>query len=216
MKRLYIIVEGQTEEEFVKSILLPYLNQFNVFDVRPIPIRTSIGHKGGFVNYQHLKNLAVNLLKEQNDIIITTLVDYFRIPNNIPEYESCMKNGLNTSQRITLLQEAIKNDIQDYRFHPYIQPHEFEAILFSSVKGFNEFFPDVVASITEINQKYTSPEDINDGPDTAPSKRLKQLIRGYDKIIYGNLIILENGIDSILNTCPKFKNWIDILLTLLP
>lgn len=41
MKRLYIIVEGQTEEEFVKTMILPYMQQFGIYEVIPILIRTS-------------------------------------------------------------------------------------------------------------------------------------------------------------------------------
>lgn len=61
MKRLYIIVEGQTEREFVKEQIAPYLRQHDIYEVTPILIRTSKSGRGGFVNYQHLKNDAKRL-----------------------------------------------------------------------------------------------------------------------------------------------------------
>ena len=48
MKRLFIIVEGQTEESFVKELLIPFFSQHGIYDVRPILIQTSEDHKGGF------------------------------------------------------------------------------------------------------------------------------------------------------------------------
>ena len=56
MKRLFIVVEGQTEEAFVNELMSPYFIQNGIYDVRPVLIQTSKGHKGGFVNYEHLKN----------------------------------------------------------------------------------------------------------------------------------------------------------------
>ncbi len=84
-KRLYIVVEGQTEEEFVKDLIAPYLQEYGLY-VWPTIIRTSAGHKGGFVNYEHLKNDIQRLLKSQGkDIIVTTFIDFFRCPN-LPNY----------------------------------------------------------------------------------------------------------------------------------
>ena len=61
-RRLYIVVEGQTEEEFIKDLLAPYLQCEGIY-VYPVIIHTSKGHKGGFVNYDHLKNDINKLLK---------------------------------------------------------------------------------------------------------------------------------------------------------
>ncbi|KAA6324478.1 hypothetical protein EZS27_026200 [termite gut metagenome] len=84
MKRLIIIVEGQTEEMFVKEILAPHLREKGLLNVVPIKIATSSQCKGGFVNYQHLKNDVLKRIRE-TDVVISTFVDYFRIPNNIPK-----------------------------------------------------------------------------------------------------------------------------------
>ena len=90
MRRLIIIVEGQTEEEFVNSVVAPYLRvKFNIIDVRPIKIATGANGKGGFVNYKHLKNDILKRIRA-SDVIISMFVDYFRIPDNIPNYYSCM------------------------------------------------------------------------------------------------------------------------------
>ena len=40
MKRLFIVVEGQTEEEFVNVLLGPYLNTFGIYSVSATKITT--------------------------------------------------------------------------------------------------------------------------------------------------------------------------------
>ncbi len=56
IRAIYIICEGQTEEEFVNGILRPYFNSHQIYDVRPILMSTSKGHKGGGdVKYARLK-----------------------------------------------------------------------------------------------------------------------------------------------------------------
>lgn len=214
MKRLFIIVEGHTEEEFVNNTLLNYFISKNIYDVRPIKIQTSKGHKGGFVNYTHLKNDINNLLKSQSDILVTTLVDYFKIPANVPNYFESMK--LTSSQlKVEQLEKAIKDEISDERFIPYIQLHEFEALLFASNKGFKSIWSSkskVIKNIDEIINSYPNPEEINDNPETAPSKRLINIINDYDKIFHGNYIAQEIGIETIIAKCPRFRNWIESLV----
>lgn len=40
MRRVYIVVEGQTEQEFVNTVISPYLQEFGVFNITPVLIRT--------------------------------------------------------------------------------------------------------------------------------------------------------------------------------
>lgn len=109
--------------------------------------------------------------------------------------------------------QKLAEDINDHRFVPYIQLHEFEALLFSSNAGFKEYFSPLEQEKTNaIVRAYANPEDINSSPDKAPSKRLLAIHANYDKILEGNLIALCVGIDTILNRCPRFKNWIEKLI----
>lgn len=211
MKRLYIVVEGQTEQEFINQTLLPYFCERGIYDVRPILIRTSKMGKGGFVNYRHLKNDVERLLKSEEEIIVTTFVDFFRIPSNVPCYSECLR--LNSSEKkVEALEKAIADSIGDKRFFPYIQLHEFEALLFSSNKGFEKYCEEHVHTKTkEIVDGFANPEDINTSAETAPSKRLLKIKPAYDKVLEGNLIALEVGISAMLEKCPRFKEWVDQL-----
>lgn len=213
MKRLFIVVEGQTEEEFVRTMLRPYLFSCGIYDVNPILIRTSKSGRGGFVNYDHLKNTVMPLLKSQkDDIVVTTFVDYFRIPHNTPQYEQCMLTG-SSRDKVDALERCIGDDINDSRFVPYIQLHEFEALLFSNNQGFEDFFTKEQAEQTAvIVETFDNPEDINTHPQYAPSKRILAIKEDYNKPIDGNLIALKVGINTILEHCPRFAAWVKYLV----
>lgn len=210
-KRLYIVVEGQTEEEFVKALLAPFFQDMGIY-VYPLIIHTSKGHKGGFVNYEHLRNDIGRLLKSQGqDVIVSMLVDFFRCPE-LPEKDiwSIIPNHV---ERVVEMEMAIKKDINDWRFVPYIQLHEFEALLFSSDEGFKKYFSDrEILELQGIIESYENPEDINSSPEGAPSKRLLRIVPDYDKVVYGNIIALEIGLKLIVDRCPRFKAWIELLI----
>jgi hypothetical protein len=212
MKRLYIIVEGQTEQEFVNSVIAPYMQQHGVYAVTPLLIRTSKTGRGGFVNYEHLKNDAKKLLSsKKSDFVVSTFVDFFRIPE-VPQKERWEKKATHIEQ-VEEMEQCIAEDINDSRFIPYIQLHEFEALLFSSNKGFESFFSENHAKDTQhIIDTFSNPEDINTTPAGAPSKRLLAIKDDYDKVIEGNLIALEVGINDILAKCPRFRAWIEKLI----
>ena len=211
-KRIYIIVEGQTEESFVNEILSKYLLQHDIY-IFPSKIETSKGHKGGFVNYNHLKrDVNIRLKQMGNDILVTTFIDFFRCPE-LPNKERYI-NIADHHERVTQMEKVISDEIDDWRFIPYIQLHEFEALLFSSDKGFKEYFTNAeYVKLNEIIKEFDNPEDINSDPESAPSKRMMKIVENYNKVIYGNVIALENGIETILSKCPRFRAWVENLIT---
>lgn len=215
MKRIYIVVEGQTEQEFVRNVLSPFFLKNGVLSVIPILIRTSKTGRGGHVNAQHLRRTINGLLSSmKGDVVVSTFVDFFRIPTNMPDYESCMSLG-NDVLRADALETALGKEIGDIRFIPYIQLHEFEALLFSNNKGFEEYLSGEQAGKTAaVIHEFVNPEDINSSPETAPSKRILSIDRGYNKVLQGNLIAMDVGIDDMLEKCPRFSSWVSHLLEL--
>ena len=206
MKRVYIVVEGQTEQEFVNSVISPYLQEFGILSVTPVLVRTSRTGRGGMVSYSHLANTIKPLLmSEKSDYIVTTFIDFFRLPHDMPHYEDSMKKP-DKIEQIQSLEAAIDEAIDDRRFFSYIQLHEFEALLFSSNKGFEYYFSEELAAKTaSIISSY-------DNPEGAPSKRLLAIKSDYNKVLEGNLIALEIGIKSILEKCPRFAEWIKTII----
>ena len=215
MKRIYLVVEGQTEQEFVCNVLSPYLSSKGVLSVTPILIRTSKTGRGGHVRFHHLlKTIKPLLVSNKNDFLVTTFIDYFRIPRNMPRYEECMANG-NDNLKVAALEASMESEVNDYRFFPYIQLHEFEALLFANNNGFEEYFSSGQSDKTAaIISEFPNPEDINTAPDTAPSKRILAIDKGYDKVILGNLIAMDVGIDDMLLKCPRFSSWVSKLIEL--
>ena len=207
MKRgIYFIAEGATEVQFIETSLRYYFAERNIGDIRAFDM-------GGSNSYSLYYKDVTTFLKRENDIIVTSLIDFFRLPNDFPGYESAKKlNG--GQQQIEFIETKINERINNQRFVPYIQLHEFEGLMFSDMKGFNQIpgcDEKILAELKTIVDSHTNPELINDGAETAPSKRLKKIIPGYDKPLYGAYIALENGLDSIINKCPRFKVWLDIL-----
>jgi hypothetical protein len=214
MKRIYIVVEGQTEQEFVNNLLAPYFGNSGIHLVTPILIRTSKSGWEGFVNYRHLENTVNGLLKTSasSDFIVTTFVDFFRIPHTMPDYQASMAKPTKIGQ-VESLEHALSLAINDRRFFSYIQLHEFEALLFSDNKGFEYYYKEKQAIATKsIVDEFDNPEEINSSPQGAPSKRLQTIIEDYNKVTEGNLIALEVGLNTILNRCPRFRAWIDKLI----
>ena len=112
----------------------------------------------------------------------------------------------------------MKNDMPEElrdRFIPYIQLHEFEGLLFSDISVFKNNFTSGELQFSELEEAVKSadtPEEINNGPATAPSVRLMKAIAGYNKVVYGACLASEIGLTSIRSKCKLFDEWITLCL----
>ncbi len=213
---LNIIVEGPTEREFVTNCMYPYFLENHVSNVRPIGIETSPGHKGGDVRYHtRFKPNVQTVLRGKEDLLVTSFIDYYRLRSDFPRYEESKSIG-EVQRRVDFLETACYEDIGDPRFIPYIQLHEFEALLFTKADGFRDFTETPVSNVAEIGriiEAYPNPELINDTPANAPSERLKRLIiPKYQKPFHGPYIAMVNGFDAIMQKCPRFNRWVTTLI----
>ncbi len=59
-----------------------------------------------------------------------------------------------------------------------------------------------------IRNLFASPEEINDNPETAPSKRISDHFPRYNKVFYGRLIAQNIDIQTIRSECPHFDEWV--------
>ena len=202
MIRLAILVEGQTEEEFVKSVLADHLRPIGV---EPIPILL-----GGDVN-------AARLTKHMADSywsfdFVTSLVDFYGFNG---------KGNRTVEELEEHLNERIQTRVGDHwdqrRVVPYVQKYEFEGLLFSDVNAFRATTYASEGSITQLSKvrsRFPTPEDINDDPNTAPSKRIANAIPSYRKYLNGPLVARELGLDVIREECPRFREWVGRLESL--
>ncbi|MCF8003013.1 MAG: DUF4276 family protein [Chromatiaceae bacterium] len=105
---------------------------------------------------------------------------------------------------------------EDRKLLPYVQCHEFEALLFSDIEAFDwlldAWTETTRAAMQEILADIPDPEAINDSKQTAPSKRLDAIFGGrYSKTEHGPLIAETIGLAVIRAHCPRFDCWLKIL-----
>jgi hypothetical protein len=214
MKRIIIISEGQTEQEFCKDVLIPYFITKHIIIHYP-----TVKHStGGIVPWPILKRQIETHLKQDKEAIVTTFIDFYGIHDRhlFPRWEEA-KRIANLNNRMTLLETAKATEIDEdlrHRFVPYIQLHEFEGLLFNRIDVFRNNFSEQEADMVGIESvinRYPNPELINDGHDTAPSKRLGKLIKGYNKVVYGTILATEIGLVNLRGKSPRFNAWIETL-----
>ena len=213
MKRVIIVCEGQTEQSFCNDVLMPHFGRLDIFLETPTIKKTH----GGIVNWFALKSQIERHLSEDKTAIITTLIDYYGlyIRHKFPRWDEAQKTE-NRNQRMDIIENGMLNDVRENirsRFIPYIQLHEFECLLFSDISVFDKNFEERefldYDYLTTTIRDHPNPEMINDGNETAASKRLSKIIRGnFSKVLYGSLLAQEIGLTKIREKCTRFNNWI--------
>lgn len=217
MKRLVIIAEGETEESFVNNILCPFFCSKGIYNSIQC-FKTKHSH-GGMSKYSYIKKDILNIIYEK-DVVVSMMIDFYRLPSDFPGFND-LKVTQTHKEQANLLETRIKKDLEDSQnqlfdnFIPYIQLHEFEALVFASISGIDSLFERSEMDyngLMNVIQQYPNPEDINNHPDTAPSVRLKKLISGYNKVLHGIDIINTVGMAELLEKCPRFKTWIESIV----
>jgi len=217
MSNVYLLVEGQTEEAFVKGLLAPHYRDMGLY-MRPIIIETSSGHKGGVTTYGKIEHQVNRLCKSHSREHVSTMFDLYALPKDFPEKESLdyPRQG-NGRQKAEFLEAAFGKAIGQRNFIPNLLTHEFEALLFSRLDAFEDWLDDSDSLLPlRAIRETTEPEDINDHPDSAPSKRILKAMPYYNKPAHGLQIAREIGLDAIRSACPHFDNWLKKLEGLLP
>lgn len=211
MTRVYLLVEGQTEETFVRELLAPHYAPLALY-LTPILVSTSPGHKGGLVSYAKARREIERLCKQDANAYVTTLFDLYALPSDFPGKCTPEWNSQHSgADKARLIESALSRDIGQRNFIPYIQVHEFEALLFVAPERFADWTDHgAVNKLTTIAAQCT-PEDINDNPASAPSKRIQAAMPDYQKAFHGPLIACDIGLDAMRTKCPHFADWLNRL-----
>ena len=219
MIRVNVVVEGQTEEGFVRRVLYPYLFERNiVMTPRLVLLKRSRGlmARGGMRNYAQPKWDIQQWMRQDRSAYCTTMFDLYALPADFPGMSNIPPRST-PRQRVQHLEQAFSTDLGHPRgFIPHLQLHEFEAILFSDVSILDGALNAITSEsklgeLLKIMEKFENPELIDDDPTTAPSKRLRHLYPAYDKRFFGELVAEMIGVDSIRAVCPHFNSWIERL-----
>jgi hypothetical protein len=212
MKRINIICEGPTEQEFCNKTLSPHLAPNQLYLHAMLIAKSS----GGIVRWESLKKQIENLLKQDSSAYVSLLIDYYGISerHGFPAWTESLA-VVDKSARMTFLEQQMKEAIAEnlcYRFIPYIQLHEFEALLFNSMEVFRQqLTTEELVGVAELQTTldcFPNPELINDTLQNAPSKRLMRIVKGYSKVSYGNILAEAIGLPNIRSKCPRFDAWL--------
>lgn len=212
-----IIVEGSTEQTFIRELLGPTLSSKGIY-LYPSLIGKP-GHKGGNIRFERAKRDISNFLKQRPGTYISTMFDYFRIETSWPGRPDIQSNdaAAKKAEKMeykTLLEirKLFPDQNIEKRFIPYIEMHEFEALLFSDVSTLANILGVNSKEINSILNECGEPEEINDNHQTAPSKRLQNLYdKKYRKVAMGKTIAEAIGIQTMRKKCPHFNKWLEKL-----
>lgn len=217
MTRVCVIVEGPTEESFVNNVLAPVLWPRQVY-VTPIIIGPA-GHKGGNPKYTRVKEDVLKQLKQDRSGYCSTMLDFYGLGNDFPGMP--LPTNLQSVDKVLRIERAVKADIvaefpdlrPEVRFLPYLQLHEYEGLLFSDPGAFASGIgqPHLAVDFQRIREPFDTPEDINDNPNTAPSKQVLRVYASYRKVLDGTLAAGAVGICKMREECPHFRGWLEQL-----
>ncbi len=215
MTRVHVVVEGLTEETFVNDVLAPALGWRGVY-LTPCCLGRP-GHRGGNVTYGRVESHVVKLLRQDKGAYCTTLFDLYGLGDGFSGNTPVPKDACRATQiergLVAAIIAAHGDDLRaDIRFIPYIQKYEFEGLLFSDPEKLAHAIsqPQLQSEFQSIRGKGT-PEDINDSPQTAPSKRILRIYPPYEKPFDGVLAAKAIGLAVIRRECPRFNAWIERL-----
>lgn len=222
--RLLVHVEGETEESFVKALLSRHLYGFGYTAVsaRLLGNARQRSRRGGITAWSAVRKDIARHLRSDSGAAAALMVDYYALPasgqKTWPGRREAEKQP--PQQRADYVEQKISDDLQaalptldPKRFLPCVVMHEFEALLFSDCDVFGAAIgrTDLSPKFQTIRDAFDTPEEIDDAPESAPSKRIERLFPAYQKPLFGTLAAQEIGLERIRTECPHFAGWIERL-----
>ena len=221
--RVNFVVEGQTEESFVNTVLRDNFADRSIVAVAHCVTtrrerRTEhLRHRGGLTTYKHARDDIHRWVREDSSVNarFTTMFDLYGLPPDFPRYADAAEVP-DPYARVEILEAALSEAIGDRRFIPYIQLHEFEALLFTDPQKLDTQFldcPSAIQQLVETARELGSPELVDDGPTTAPSKRITAAIPEYArrKASAGPIVAAKIGLSELQSQCRHFREWLERL-----
>lgn len=219
MNELVAIVEGETEQTFVRDQLAAHLAMHGTTVWPVLPGRRR--RHGGVKKWEVARQDIIRTLRERGRYC-TTMFDYYALPNDWPGRTDSRR--LPWTERASHVENALLADVtaamgarfRAKYFIPYIQLHEFEALAFadvatlvSVVSPIDHRSPELLAGFfSEVLEKAGHPEAINDSYETCPSRRISNVVRAYQKRVHGPIVTSRIGLAVLGQKCDHFASWI--------
>jgi hypothetical protein len=211
MKRLLILVEGQTEEAFVRDVLTTHLGAFEVHPTAVLlktkRVKSGGAFRGGVTSAEQVLGDIRRLVGDSGAAGVTTMLDYYALPDDFPGMST--RPPGDAYARVTHVEQALAEAIDHPRFDAHLVLHEYEAWIFSNPDACSWVFDDprVPAQLVGIATTAGGAERIDDGPTTAPSKRLAGVFSAYRKTLHGPMAVGAIGIAALRAGCPHADGW---------
>lgn len=220
MNYLHILCEGKSELVFASYVLSPYLIMKGI-QVIPQALITNkrLNAKGGMISFSHAMRDLENMMRQFNDgeknrRLFTTMFDLYALPNDFPGYEQSLR--YKDYGQVEILERGFSAFVNKQNFIPYIQLHEFEALVLCNVPELVNMYPDAEKELKQLETLIVddyngNTELVDNGPSTAPSKRIIQALDGkyrYDKPQGGKLTTSSLGIPALRTKCRHFNEWL--------
>ena len=220
---LHILCEGQTELRFASKVLATYLVVKGIIVLPQLLITSRKKNaRGGILSYQQAKRDLTFMIRgaqdnEQEVHYFTSMFDLYALPDDFPGFIE--SSGLRNYSQVTKLEEAFWKDVNYYKFIPYIQLHEFEALVLCDIDGLKDSYPNASDKLAKLKDEVTTMygdnmELVDNSVETAPSKRIIKALKDeyhYDKSKSGTEITDKIGIDVLRGKCKHFNDWLTTL-----
>lgn len=213
-RRGLILVEGQSEERFVKDVLAPHLLPLGLHLIPTIlntkVVKSGPNFKGGISHFKQFdKDIRHLLGGAGKDGIVTMMLDYYRLPKDFPGM-STRPSTSDAVERVAHVEAAILNYYHDRRFIPFLALHEFEAWIFSCPASLPSVMthPERQLQFAAVCNQVTTPEQINERPGHNPASRIKTIFPTYRKTLHGPAALKKIGLPRVRRQCPHFHAWV--------
>lgn len=217
MRHLHILCEGQTEEMIASDVLEPHFSSADAYVTWSVLTTKrpagGAAFKGGVSTWLKLQRELRLLLHDSSTTLLTTLLDYYAFPAEAPGMADRPQGS--PHDRVRQVESALAKAVDDSRFIPHLVLHETETWVLADCRRLGEVMgdPGPAAELQKVVHLESGPELVNDGVDTAPSKRIMSAYPQYAKTIDGPLVIAEAGLGAIRSTCPHADDWLRELET---
>ncbi|WP_427922821.1 DUF4276 family protein [Streptomyces sp. cg40] len=215
MRQVHVLVEGATETQVVLRTLQPELAQRGVW-LTPVSVKTrrAVGQphdRGGVSKWSRIEPEIRRLLRNSAVDLVTTMLDFYGLPADTPGWRDMPPSD--AYARVQHLESTISKSIDDPRFLPFIALHETEAWVLAAARelAYMVELPRLADSLESQIADAGGAELVNEGPDTAPSKRIKRAYPRYQKVVDGPDAIELLGLPALREACPHLDGWLRVL-----
>lgn len=145
------------------------------------------------------------------------MFDLYALYSDFPGTQEANKQKHLPYERVKTLEQAFAKEMNDPRLIPYLQLHEFETLLYCQLDAFAIYYDDCRKQIDALAEDagaiLVSPELIDDGQHSAPSKRIAKQFPDYRDAKPEAPVTIATMIDLsvIRSKCHHFNNWLTTL-----